>query len=95
MLIAKDLLRRVLLWPTEVTAPVSPPSRAGAVEGQTDPAAIIKGLVALGAADEGEQRLPRRTGIQPLGEIAKVSSQNGVAMQRARRAEERTSASTA
>ena len=49
---------------------LGPPSRASAVEGQTDPAAIVKGLVALGTADEGEQGLPRWTGIKPFGEIA-------------------------
>ena len=66
----QNLFRSVLLWPTQVAPLVGSPSRAGAVEGQADPAAIIKGLVALGAADEGEQRLPRWASIEPLGEIA-------------------------
>src|SRR6516165_7533940 len=70
MLIAQNLFRRVLLWPTEVAALVGSPSRSGAVDGQTDPAAIVKGFVAFGTADQGEQGLPRRTGIEPLGEIA-------------------------
>jgi len=35
-----------------------------------DPAAIVEGLVAFGAAEKGEQGLSRRTGIEPLGEIA-------------------------
>ena len=70
MLMAKDLFRSVRQWPIELATLVSAPSCAGAVEGQADPAAIIKGLVALGAADEGEQGLPGGTGIEPLGEIA-------------------------
>src|SRR5260370_4177154 len=70
MLIAQDLFRGVLLWPAEVAALVGSPSRTGAVDGKTDPAAIVKGFVAFGTADEGEQGLPRRTGIEPLGEIA-------------------------
>jgi hypothetical protein len=49
---------------------LSPPSRASTVEGQTDPAAIVEGLVALGAPEKGEQGLSRWTGIEPLGEIA-------------------------
>src|SRR5580658_557711 len=69
MLIAQDLFRSVLLWPTEGATLLGSPTRAGAVEGQADPAAIIKSLVALGAADEGEQGLPRWAGIEPLGEI--------------------------
>src|SRR5882724_4287120 len=70
MLMTQNLFRSVLLWPTQVAPLVGSPSRAGAVEGQADPAAIIKGLIALGAADEGEQRLPRWASIEPLGEIA-------------------------
>src|SRR6266478_1484829 len=54
---------------TERTALLGPPSRTGAVDGQTDPAAIVEGLVALGATDEGEQGLPGGTGIEPLREI--------------------------
>jgi len=50
MLIAQDLFRSVLLRPTEGATLLGSPTRAGAVEGQADPAAIIKGLVALGAA---------------------------------------------
>src|SRR5438552_2620125 len=69
MLIAQELFRSVLLRPTEGATLLGSPTRAGAVDGQTDPAAIIKGLVALGAADEGEQGLPCWTGIEPLGEI--------------------------
>jgi hypothetical protein len=69
MLIALNLFRSVLLRPTERATLVSPPSRTGAIDGQTDPAAIIKGFVALGATDEGEQGLPGGTGIEPLGEI--------------------------
>ena len=95
MLIAQDLFCSVLFRPTEGATLLGSPTRAGAVEGQADPAAIIKGLVALGAAEEGEQGLPCWTGIEPLGEITKVSSQNGVVMERVRRAEDRTSASTA
>src|SRR5208283_4771493 len=41
----------------------------GAIQGQTDPTAVVESLVALGTADEREQGLPRRTGIEPLGEI--------------------------
>src|SRR4029077_5369105 len=70
MLIAEDLFLRVALRSTEVAALLGPPSRTGAVEGQTDPAAIVEGLVALGAADEGEQGLPRWGGREPLSEIA-------------------------
>jgi hypothetical protein len=70
MLIAQNLFRSVLLWPTEIAAMVGSPSRTGAVEGQADPATIIKSLVALGAADEGEQGLSRRAGIEPFGEIS-------------------------
>jgi diguanylate cyclase (GGDEF)-like protein len=44
---------------------VGSPSRAGTVPGQADPAAIVKGLVALGAAEEREQGLPCWTGIEP------------------------------
>ncbi len=54
---------------TERTALLGPPSRTGAVDGQTDPAAIVEGLVALGATDEGEQGLSGGTGIEPLREI--------------------------
>src|SRR5271167_914247 len=86
MLIAQDLFRSILLRPTELAALVGSPSRAGAVEGQTDPAAIIKGLVALGAADEGEQGLPCGTGIEPLGEIAQgVVTERSCDAQRASR----------
>src|SRR5260370_28359388 len=70
MLMNQNLFRSVLLWPTEVAPLVGSPSRAGAVEGQADPAAIVEGFVALGAPDEGEQRLPRWASIEPLGEIA-------------------------
>jgi hypothetical protein len=70
MLIAQDLFRSVLLRPTEVAALVGSPSCTGAVDGQPDPAAVVEGLVALGATDEGEQGLPRWTGSEPLGEIA-------------------------
>src|SRR6202011_6168967 len=54
MLIALNLFRSVLLRPTELAAQVSPPSSAGAVQGQTDPAATVESLVALGAANQGE-----------------------------------------
>src|ERR1700730_2509770 len=70
MLIAQNLFRSVQLRTTELAAPVGSPSRAGTVQGQADPAAIVKGLVALGAAQEREQGLPCGTGIEPLGEIA-------------------------
>src|SRR5258708_33811716 len=70
MLITEDLFLRVALRPTEVAALVGPPSRTGAIDGQTDPAAVVESLVALGAADQGEQGLPRWTRIEPLGEIA-------------------------
>ena len=69
MLIAQELFRSVVLRPTEGATLLGSPTRAGAIEGQADPAAIIKGLVALGAAEEGEQGLPCWTGIEPLGEI--------------------------
>jgi len=68
MLITENLFLRVALRPTEATALLGRPSRTGAIDGQTDPATIIKSLVALGTADEGEQRLPRWTGVEPLGE---------------------------
>src|SRR5271155_1279403 len=70
MLIALNLFGSILLRATEVTAMVGSPSRAGAVDGQTDPAAVVEGLVALGATDQGEQGLPCWTGSEPLGEIA-------------------------
>src|SRR5208337_247095 len=69
MLIALNLFRSVLLWPTEFATRMRPPSCAGAAEGQTDPAAIIKGFVACGTTDEGEQSLSRWRGIEALGEI--------------------------
>ena len=95
MLIALNLFLGIPAWAAERTALLGPPSRTGAVQGQTDPAAIIKGLVALGAANQGEQGLPRWVGIESLGEITQLSSPNGAAMERVRRAEDRTSASTA
>jgi hypothetical protein len=70
VLIALNLFGLVLLRPTELAALLSPPSRARAVDGQTDPAAVVESLIALGTADEGEQGLPRCTRIEPLGEIA-------------------------
>src|ERR1700687_455123 len=69
VLITEDLFLSVALRPAQVATQLVPPSRAGAVDGQTDPAAIVKSLVALGAMDEGEQGLPRGTGIKPFGEI--------------------------
>jgi hypothetical protein len=47
MLIALNLFFRALLWPIEMATLVGSPSSAGAVEGQTDPAATVEGLVAL------------------------------------------------
>src|ERR1700675_674035 len=70
MLIAKNLFLGIPDGAAERTALLGPPSRTGAVEGQTDPAVIVEGLVALGAPEEGEQGLPRCVGIEPLGEIA-------------------------
>src|SRR5258708_10820254 len=69
MLVALNLFLGIPPWAAERTALLGPPSRTGAVDGQADPAAIVKGLVALGATDEGEQGLPGGTGIEPLGEI--------------------------
>src|SRR5258708_34125575 len=70
MLLAVNLFLGIPHWAGERTTLLGPPSRTGAVDGQTDPAAIVEGLVALGAADEGEQGLPRWVGIEPLREIA-------------------------
>src|SRR5260370_15875915 len=70
MLIALNLFLGIPPWAAERTALLGPPSRTGAVDGQTDPAAIVEGLVALGAADQGEQGLPRGVEIEPLREIA-------------------------
>src|SRR5258708_2504925 len=70
MLVALNLFLGIPPWAAERTALLGPPSRTGAVDGQTDPAAIVEGLVALGATDEGEQGLPRGVGIEPLSEIA-------------------------
>src|ERR1017187_7050448 len=70
MLIAQNLFLGIPPRAAERTALMGPPSSASAVDSQTDPAAIIKGFVALGTAEEGEQSLPRRAGIEPLGEIA-------------------------
>src|SRR6266403_872649 len=69
MLIAQNLFLGIVLRAAERTALVATPSCPGAIDGQTDPAAIIKGFVALGVTDEGEQGLPGGTGIEPLGEI--------------------------
>src|SRR5229473_1734030 len=82
MLIALNLFLGIPPWAAERTALLGPPSRTGAVDGQTDPAAIVEGLVALGAADEGEQGLPRWVRIEPLSEIAQ-----GIVTERSRDSE--------
>lgn len=46
------------------------PSCAGAINGQADPAAILKGFVPLGTLNDGEQSLPGRTRIQAFREVA-------------------------
>src|SRR5260370_42715676 len=58
MLIALNLFLGIPPWAAERTTLLGPPSRTGAVDGQTDPPAIVEGLVTLGTADEGEQGLP-------------------------------------
>jgi hypothetical protein len=70
MLITDDLFRGIPLRPAERAALAGPPSGAGAVDRQPDPAAIIEGLVPLRSAEDCDERLPRDTRIQPFGEIA-------------------------
>jgi hypothetical protein len=54
----------------ERTALLGPPSSAGAVDRQADPAAIIKGFAPLGAATHLCQRLPQTVSIQARRKIA-------------------------
>src|SRR6202044_2968892 len=70
MLIAEDLLfLDIAPRTTERTARLGAPSGARAVDRQTDPVAVLKGLIAFGSADDGEQGLAGRAGTQALREI--------------------------
>ena len=44
-------------------------SRAGAVQGQADEAAVFEGLVALGLVQRGRQRPPCGLRVHPLGAV--------------------------
>src|ERR1700686_1155283 len=70
MLITEDLLRGVLLWPTQGAALAGSPSGTGAVDRQTDPAVSSEGFVSLGAANHLRQCLPQAVGIQARRKIA-------------------------
>jgi len=72
MLIALNLFRSVLLRPTERATLVSPPSRTGAIDGQTDPAAIIK--VEEGIGLTARQRDAERLEVPRVFELERVVS---------------------
>ena len=48
-------------------------SGAGAIEGQAEEAAVVKGLVALGLMPGGDRRPPPHRRVEPCGEVTEGS----------------------
>ena len=68
------------------------PPRAGAVQGQPDEAAAFKRFVALRAAHDLHECLPRRRGVEPFGEVGEgIVAESAAHAQRpaSRRADQR------
>ena len=69
MVVAEDLFFLVAVGTAQLTELFAGSSGARSIQGQSDEAAVVEGLVALGLTHGGDRRLPRHRRVEPLGEV--------------------------
>src|SRR5271157_1154659 len=68
-MVAEDLPFLVPVGTAQIAALFMRSSGAGSIQGQSDEAAVIEGLVALGLTKGGDRRPPRDRWVEPFGEV--------------------------
>ena len=68
-MVTHDLLLRIPVRPAQLTASFVRPSSSRSIQGQSDEAPLIEGLVPLGLAQGGGSRHPRLLRVESLAEI--------------------------
>ena len=69
-MVAEDLPFLVPVRTAQITTLFVRSSGAGSIQGQSDEAAVIEGLVALGLTHGGDRRLARDRRVESLGEVS-------------------------